>query len=251
MEMSTVRKTFKYKLRPTLDQAAHFETTLRLCRELYYAALQERRDAWKMRQVSVGYYEQKAQLPDIRQIREDWAAVNAQVLQEVVLRIDRAFKAFFRRVKAGEKPGYPRFQGRDRYHSFTFPQVGAHGCAQIDNGFLVLSKIGRIAVRWSRPLGGTPQDRHHLQRSRWLVCLLFLCRCADAALASDGRRDGHRCGAGALLDARQWRAGCQPAPLSHSGTSLEAGATSGIAAPRRAALADGRRFASCSVPIRK
>jgi putative transposase len=60
-------------------------------------------------------------------------------------------------VKNGETPGYPRFHGRDRYHSFTYPQVGEHGGARLDNGFLVLSKIRRLAVRWSRPLEGTPK----------------------------------------------------------------------------------------------
>jgi putative transposase len=73
----------------------------------------------------------------------------------VVQRVDRAFQAFFRRVKAGETPGYPRFHGRDRYNSLTYPQFG--NGAQLDNGLLVLSKIGRIAVRWSRPLEGTPK----------------------------------------------------------------------------------------------
>jgi putative transposase len=73
----------------------------------------------------------------------------------VVLRVDRAFQAFFRRLKTDESPGYPRFHGRNRYNSFTYPQVGDHGGARLDNGFLVLSKIGRIAVRWSRPMEGT------------------------------------------------------------------------------------------------
>ncbi len=60
-------------------------------------------------------------------------------------------------MAAGEAPGYPRFQGRDRYSSFTYPQAGGHGGARLENGYLVLSKIGRIAVRWSRPLEGTPK----------------------------------------------------------------------------------------------
>jgi putative transposase len=153
----TTRKTFKYKLKPTSEQAQCFAQTVRVCRELYNAALQERRDAWKMCHLSVNYYQQKAQLPAVRQIREDCAAVSAQVLQDVVRRVDKTFAAFFRRVANGEKPGYPRFKGRNRYHSFTYPQVGPHGCAQIDNGFLVLSKIGRVAVRWSRSLEGTPK----------------------------------------------------------------------------------------------
>jgi putative transposase len=96
-------------------------------------------------------------LPGIKEAMPEYADVNAQVLPDVVLRVERAFQAFFRRVKNGETPGYPRFHGRDRYTSFTYPQVGDHGGARLDNGFLVLSKIGRIAVRWSRPLEGTPK----------------------------------------------------------------------------------------------
>ncbi len=98
--------------------------------------------------------------------------MNAQVLQDVVLRLDRAFKAFFRRLMNGEKPGYPRFKGRNRYHSFTFPQVGPHGCAQIDNGLLVLSKIGRVAVRWSRLLEGTPKTVTIIEEADgWYACI--------------------------------------------------------------------------------
>ncbi|HLV97809.1 MAG TPA: transposase [Ktedonobacterales bacterium] len=172
MTTPTGHKTFKYKLRPTPEQSTQLVTTLRLCRELYNAALQERKEAWQKCRVSVNYYQQKAQLPEIRAYREDCAAVNAQVLQDVILRMERAFKAFFRRVANGDKPGYPRFKGRNRYHSFTFPQVGPHGCAQVDNEFLVLSKIGRIAVRWSRPLEGTPKTVSIIQEpDGWYACI--------------------------------------------------------------------------------
>ena len=157
-EAQTTRKSYKYKLKPTPDQARQLEWTLMLCRHVYNAALGERREAWRMRGVSVSYYQQKAELPDIKAALPDYAEVNSQVLQDVVLRVERAYQAFFRRVqsgaKAGETAGYPRFQGRNRYHSFTYPQVGEHGGARLDNGFLVLSKIGRIALRWSRPLAG-------------------------------------------------------------------------------------------------
>jgi putative transposase len=76
-------------------------------------------------------------------------------LQNVLARLDKTYQAFFRRVKAGQTPGFPRYQGRTRYHSFTYPQYG--NGARLDNGFLVLSKMGRIAVRWSRPVEGTPK----------------------------------------------------------------------------------------------
>ncbi len=153
----TTRKSYTYKLKPAPEQERQLERTLMLCRHIYNAALGERREAWRLRGVSVNYYQQKAELPGIKEAMPEYAEVNSQVSQDVVLRVERAFQAFFRRVKAGETAGYPRFQGRHRYHSFTYPQVGEHRCARLDNGFLVLSKIGRIAVRWSRPLEGTPK----------------------------------------------------------------------------------------------
>jgi putative transposase len=155
MEQQSVRKTFHYKLKPTPQQERRLERTLMLCRHIYNAAVGERREAWRMRGVSVGYYQQKAELPGIKEAMPEYAEVNAQVLQDVVLRVDLAFQAFFRRLREGQTPGYPRFHGRNRYNSFTCPQVGEHGGARLDNGFLVLSKIGPIAVRWSRPLEGT------------------------------------------------------------------------------------------------
>ena len=71
------------------------------------------------------------------------------------MRLDRAFQAYFRRVKNGETPGYPRFQGKGRYNSFTFPEYG--NGAVLDGGLLSLSKIGRIRIRLHRPLQGTPK----------------------------------------------------------------------------------------------
>jgi putative transposase len=96
-----------------------------------------------------------AELPDLKAAFPEYAEVNAQVLQDVLTRLDKTYQAFFRRVKSGQTPGFPRFQARNRYHSFTYKQVGEHGGARLDNGCLVLSKIGRIALRWSRPLEGT------------------------------------------------------------------------------------------------
>jgi putative transposase len=85
----------------------------------------------------------------------EYAAIHSQVLQDVLTRLDRTYQAFFRRVKTSQTPGFPRFQGRNRYHSFTYKQFG--NGARLDNGFLVLSKIGRVALRWSRPLEDTPK----------------------------------------------------------------------------------------------
>ncbi len=157
MERDHTRKTFKYRLKPTSAQARALAVVLWRCRELYNAGLEERKAAWEQCGVSVTFARQSAQLPSIKEVRPEYRDVNAQVLQDVLHRLDKAYQAFFRRVAAGEKPGYSRFQGEDRYHSFTYPQVGEHGGARVDNGFLVLAKIGRMAVRWSRPVEGTPK----------------------------------------------------------------------------------------------
>jgi putative transposase len=157
MEQYGVRKAFKYKLKPTTQQEQALDCTLMLCRHMYNAAIGERREAWRIRGVSVTYYQQKAELPGIKEAMPEYREIHSQVLQDVVLRVDRAFQAFFQRIRDGKTPGYPRFHSRSRYNSFTFPQVGEHGGARLDNSFLVLSKIGRIAVRWSRSLEGTPK----------------------------------------------------------------------------------------------
>src|SRR5260221_3489606 len=155
MEQSTVRKAFNYKLQPTPQQERVMAFVVRRCRELYNAALQERRDAWQKCGVSVTAAGQSAQLPAVKEVCPEYRDIHSQVLQDVLTRLDRAFQAFFCRVKAGEDPGYPRFQGASRYHSFTYKQYG--NGARLDNGFLALSKSGRVAVRWSRPLEGTPK----------------------------------------------------------------------------------------------
>ncbi len=92
----------------------------------------ERREAWQKCGVSVTYYQQKAELPGIKEAMPEYGQVHSQVLQDVVLRVERAFQAFFRRMHEGQTPGYPRFHGRDRYHSFTYPQMGEHGGAALD-----------------------------------------------------------------------------------------------------------------------
>jgi len=152
----TVRKTFKYQLTPTPAQAQALEMVLSRCRTLYNVALEQRKTWWQRGQgIGATYFRQKAELPDLKAACPEYAQVNAQVLQDVILRVERAYQAFFRRLKAGEQPGYPRFQGRNRYNSFSYPQYG--GGAVLDGGVLSLSKIGRIRIRLHRPLEGTPK----------------------------------------------------------------------------------------------
>src|SRR6185437_2215014 len=120
-------KTFKYRLYPTKQQQRLLDYQLEECRWLYNYLLAKRRDAWEQRQESLRYYDQATSLPALKAERASLASVQSQVLQHVAVRIDLAFKAFFRRVKSGETPGYPRFRGKGRYKSLTFPQVPV-GC---------------------------------------------------------------------------------------------------------------------------
>jgi putative transposase len=144
-------KSYKFKIRrPSRRVVERFEQTLEVCRELYNAALQERRDAWRTARKSVNLNEQTSQLPEIKAIRIELTTVHSQVLRDPIVRVDRAFKAFFNRIKSGKKVGYPRFKGSNRYDSFTYPQSGF----KIEDDKLSLSKIGSCRVRLSRPIEG-------------------------------------------------------------------------------------------------
>src|SRR5690348_3239420 len=126
MEQQGMRKTYKYKLMPTPEQERALETVLLRCRTLYNVALEQRKTWWQRGQgIGASYYQQKTELPDLKDACPEYAEVNAQVLQDVILRVERTYQAFFRRVTHGETPGYPRFQGQGRYASFTYPQYGA------------------------------------------------------------------------------------------------------------------------------
>lgn len=160
-------KTYKYKLRPSKTVAARFEATLDICRELYNASLQERRDSYRTTGKGVHFAAQSRQLPEIKSEREDVAGVFSQVLQDVLHRSDKAFQAFFRRVKAGRTPGYPRFKGKDRYDSFTYPQAGF----RLDGDRLSLSKIGSVRLRLSREIEGRIKTcTIKREADGWYVC---------------------------------------------------------------------------------
>lgn len=168
-----MRKAFKYRLYPTKEQEQIFFWTLARCRELYNAGLAERKEAYRMAGKSISYYEQKRDLPEIKQVlREEYQHIHSQVLQDVLLRLDRAFKAFFRRIANGEKPGYPRFQGRNRYNSFTYPQGGY----SLSEKRVTLSKIGSIKIRLHRPLDGTIKTcTIKYEAGQWYA--VFSCEC--------------------------------------------------------------------------
>src|SRR5438876_3104069 len=144
-------KAYKFRISPTNAQIGKMEWILRRCKELYNAALEERREAYRMNGVSVSYHMQANQLPAIKELREEYQDIHSQVQQDVLKRLEKAMQAFFRRVRNGETPGYPRFKSGDRYDSFTYPQGGY----EIINKRLHLSKIGHIKIKLHREMKGT------------------------------------------------------------------------------------------------
>jgi putative transposase len=183
-----VHKTYQEKLRPTPAQERELERTLWRCRTLYNTALEQRIFLWRQRGVSITRYQQEAQLKMLRVEMPEYNALHSHVVQDVLARLDKTYQAFFRRVQNGDKPGFPRFHGKDRYHSFTYKEYG--NGARLDNGSLVLSKIGRIAVRWSRPIQGTIKTvTLSKEADGWYVCF----SCADVPaepLARTGNETG-------------------------------------------------------------
>ncbi len=101
MGHDSVRKTFKYRLKPTPEQERVLAVALWRCRELYNAGLEERKAAWQKCGASVTFALQSAQLPAVKKACPDYRDLNAQVLQDVLHRLDKAFQAFFRRAAAG------------------------------------------------------------------------------------------------------------------------------------------------------
>lgn len=153
--------TYQFRLYPTHKQERTLAHWLVLCCEVYNAALDERKSAYRMAGVSLSYVDQCAELPGCKAVRPDLAEVPAQVLQDVAKRVDLAFERFFHRVEEGQKAGYPRFKSRFRYHSLTFKQFGNsfHVLAGGKNkrGILVLAKLGQMKMVMHRQIKGTPK----------------------------------------------------------------------------------------------
>jgi putative transposase len=167
-----MRRTFKYRAYPTPRQAeALHEQVSEACR-LYNAALDERRSAWRLNGISLGYYDQANQLKEIRATGGVGIA-NFSACQDVLRRVDRTFTAFFRRVKAAEKqPGYPRFRSRWRYDSLTWPSWG-DGCALRASSRLYLQGVGDLKLKWHRALPTQAMIKTvtaKREAGRWYVC---------------------------------------------------------------------------------
>src|SRR5713101_9264660 len=174
-----MRKMFQYRIYPTRKQVHKLNETLDECRWLYNHLLEKRKHAYAHTGKGLSCYEQQSTYPLLKQERSTLERVHSQVLQNVAVRLDLAFKAFFRRCKAGENPGFPRFRGRDRYDSFTFPQSGF---SLTHDDRVTLSKIGSVKMVSHRPMKGKVKTCT-VQRSstgKWSVS--FSCECEPERL---------------------------------------------------------------------
>jgi putative transposase len=181
-------KTFEFRLYPSHAQEQRMFQVLEVCRHFYNLCLEERKLAYEFEQRSVKKADQEKLAVRYRQTFPQATIVFSQTLQTVADDLDKAFQAFFRRVKAGETPGYPRFRSRQRFRSFAFKQFGVG--AKLDGRRLKLFGIGRVAVRWHRPIEGTIKTVRIVHRAgRWYAC--FACEVPDVLpLPETGRAVG-------------------------------------------------------------
>ncbi len=176
-EKQNPRKTYQFRLYPTSKQLTILERWLWLCCETYNAALDERKSAYGMAGISLSYAHQCAELPECKEVRPELGEVPAQVLQDAVKRVDRAFDDFFRRIEEGQKLGYPRFKSRFRYDSLTFKQYQNSFDVLPGNkknkGTLVLAKLGHVKMVMHRTINGTPKTAivKRTPTGKWFVSI--------------------------------------------------------------------------------
>ncbi len=137
---------YRFEIRPTREQEQKMFRTLKLCRRLYNRSLEERIATYKATGKGVTYSMQQNTLPAFKKENPEYRTAHSQVLQDVLRRLDRAYQNFFE-----GRAGYPQFKDRDRYRSFTYPQVDAVRETFQRDGFIYLSKIGFVRIIAHRP----------------------------------------------------------------------------------------------------
>ena len=162
-----------FRLRPTARQHVALAACVDAHRELYNAALQERRDAWSnASRTRISYGDQSAQLTGIRAVRPDQAVWSFSSQQATLRRLNKAFAGFFGRVKAGQTPGYPRFKGKARFDSVEWPKDGDGARWLPEQRRVYLQGVGQVTVDLHREVAGrvkTIQIKRHGRR--WMLVL--------------------------------------------------------------------------------
>ena len=160
-----MRIAHQYRLRPTIQQSTLMDRWLDMLRAQYNWMLAERFQWWEENRSPINacplichlpelkdqpdYYSQKRSLVSLKQSREWYKEIYAQVLQDMVKRVKLTFDRYLKGDSNGKRSGKPRFKGQGRYRSFTYPQASIDW---IDGKFIKLPKIGAVKVIWHRPL---------------------------------------------------------------------------------------------------
>ncbi len=189
-------KTFQYRIYPFTSQRKTMESTIETCRRFYNDCLAERKEAYYERGESIGKFSQLRKVKTLKETNPYATKIHSHVLQVAVADLDKAFQAFFRRAKAGEKAGYPRFKGKDRFDSFGFKEYG--NGFKVDGRRLKLSGIGRVAIRWHRPLEGEIKTLRIARKAgKWYAS--FSCEIAEKPLPPTGCAVGIDVGISSLI----------------------------------------------------
>jgi putative transposase len=167
-------KTFQYRLYPTKRQDRLLTEQLEELRWLWNTLLAERKAAWEERQEALSYYDQQNALPALKDsLRPGLKQIHSLVTQDAVRRLQKAMDAFFRRLKEGETPGYPRFRGKGRYDSLTYSQWDNGVKLSASGKRLILSKVGDVKLIYHRPLEGAPKTAtiRRTATGKWFVTI--------------------------------------------------------------------------------
>lgn len=187
MADSRVNRKVTYRLYPTRAQEERLLWMLDRHRWLYNAALEHRITAWRRAGESVSYAQQCKELTAIRAEDEDYAGINAQSLQVTLKRLDLAFQHFFRRVRQGQTPGFPRFKGKHRFHSFGYkshgdgwklflPEKTEAEKHRPRTGRIRISGVGLVRMRGRDRNDGVPKTCEIRRRNgRWYASVTFAC----------------------------------------------------------------------------
>jgi putative transposase len=185
-----MRRTYVFRLHPTARQHIALAECLDTHRELYNAALQERRDGWSHSKTRISYGDQSAQLSEIRSVRPDVAVWSFSSQQATLRRLNKSFQGFFRRVKAGQKAGYPRFKGQARFGSVEWPKDGDGARWLPEDKRVYLQGIGQVKVHVHRKVAGRVKTIQIKRQGRhWMLVL----SCDDVPtnpLPETGRQGG-------------------------------------------------------------
>ena len=175
-----MQRSYQYRLYPNAAQASALETILCQSRLLYSEALAHRRDVYKHAEQSVSYVDQWNRFREDRKARlEDFGLLNAAAVQQLLRRLDKTFAAFFRRIRNGDKPGFPRFKSATRFRSMEYRHGDGcklHGAVRPQNcgrDLFYLQHVGKVRIRLHRPVPEGCLKHVTLTRKtggRWLVC---------------------------------------------------------------------------------